>query len=170
MNVHNSIFKNNYAQRICGSIFNSNILDLKDCIFENNFAQYDSSSRDYYLKSRGNIVNKSKITINRCEFKNTKYFFIELLRIGISKSLKILMIPFAFSIIGFSIGFPILILLSIVFPSPSINEYSTELLKIVIIVFVFAMAVSLILAIIGRFTNKYMENHGFENRYMDMFD
>ena len=170
MNVHNSIFKNNYAQRICGSIFNSNILDLKDCIFENNFAQYDSSSRDYYLKSRGNIVNKSKIRINRCEFKNTKYFFIEFLRIGISKSLKILMIPFAFSIFGFSIGFPILLLLSLVFPSQIINGYSTELLKIVIIVFVFAMAVSLILAIIGRFTNKYMENHGFENRYMDMFD
>ncbi|MDO5825720.1 MAG: hypothetical protein Q4Q22_05030 [Methanosphaera sp.] len=161
MDIRKSIFKNNYAQRICSTIFNDKQLNLYDCKFEKNFAPSNKSCRDAYLKTRGNIVNKGKMTFDKCNFKNTLLFCIELVKFSPTIPPKYKLFLIMFSLYGMIIG------CFVTWTLANLNNPVTRFIRIltllcfgIFMIYVFGMVIE---HYAEKYIQKFMRKHGFEN-------
>lgn len=165
MNIYNTNFEKNYAQKISACILNLNELNLKKCGFKDNFAQHIFDFDEYYIKSKGNLVNKGKITFKECNFKISKLFIMEINRnlseyhfnflVKISPYVAIVLIP--------SILLSILIeVLSMMKISLGILDYISPFLAIQIILYIIIyIVITLILAVIQIPAENYIIKEGF---------
>ena len=161
--IRNTLFKDNSAQKICGTIFNVNQLHLSDCEFIDNFAPVDSDYKDNYNKTRSNILNEKDMTLDNCNFNKSQLYKIERSKIALYSLTKYLSISGALILPMTILGWILSELTYILIPSSLEWQAPITLaLKIGIIYTILVMILTTILWAIYNYFIGYTEKQGFD--------